>query len=481
VVPTGGMAETILGYHKLVPCRHCGHEFPVNCSKEADPQGGPPITTEEATCPNCRQPIVFRAFGLSPPIQGGDRVMVGKGILGQRRFPPDRLDVIAFYYPPRALQESRPSIIYLKRVLGLPGETIAIHAGDVYTLPGPTYEGRPQPEGRERQWEREYMYENDAEALRLFKEGKFQIIRKSPEQMLALRRLLYDNDHQDSSRPHRWSPEKAGNGWQSNDTKKPREFTTTGAADGEWSWLRYQHILDQDGKPELITDFLGYNSYAGPQQQNWVGDLMLECDIKIEQAIGVVALELRRGGNRFHARFDMSAAVCTLHRIVDGREEELARRSVVLMPGKYDVRFANFDQRLTVWLKGRPLFGDGVDYAGSLHSGPTVDDLQPAGIGARGETVTVSQLRLWRDVYYTVDTARSDALGLVSWSDPATWEALRDLPSKTWYVQPGHYLVLGDNSPESSDSRSWGVVPERLVLGKALARYYPFRRLGAIR
>jgi hypothetical protein len=110
VVPTGGMAETILGYHKLVPCRHCGHEFPVNCSKEADPQGGPPITTEEATCPNCRQPIVFRAFGLSPPIQGGDRVMVGKGILGQRRFPPDRLDVIAFYYPPRALQESRPSI-----------------------------------------------------------------------------------------------------------------------------------------------------------------------------------------------------------------------------------------------------------------------------------------------------------------------------------------------------------------------------------
>jgi signal peptidase I len=41
-------------------------------------------------------------------------------------------------------------------------------------------------------------------------------------------------------------------------------------------------------------------------------------------------------------------------------------------------------------------------------------------------------------------------------------------------VQPGHYLCLGDNSPESSDSRQWGAVPERLMLGRALAVYYPF-------
>ena len=49
------------------------------------------------------------------------------------------------------------------------------------------------------------------------------------------------------------------------------------------------------------------------------------------------------------------------------------------------------------------------------------------------------------------------------------------------YVQPGHYLCLGDNSQASSDSRDWGLVPERLMLGRALLVYYPFDRVGRIR
>src|SRR5881227_710956 len=43
VIPTGSMAETLLGYQKFVTCPKCGHEFPVNCSSEVDPQQGPPI------------------------------------------------------------------------------------------------------------------------------------------------------------------------------------------------------------------------------------------------------------------------------------------------------------------------------------------------------------------------------------------------------------------------------------------------------
>jgi signal peptidase I len=33
---------------------------------------------------------------------------------------------------------------------------------------------------------------------------------------------------------------------------------------------------------------------------------------------------------------------------------------------------------------------------------------------------------------------------------------------------------MGDNSPHSSDGRCWGLVPERLMLGRALVVYYPF-------
>ena len=45
---------------------------------------------------------------------------------------------------------------------------------------------------------------------------------------------------------------------------------------------------------------------------------------------------------------------------------------------------------------------------------------------------------------------------------------------KTLYVQPDHYLCLGDNSPESSDGRTWGLVSRRLLLGRAMLVYYPF-------
>ncbi len=33
VIPTGSMAETLLGYHKRVECEQCGYEFPVNSSE----------------------------------------------------------------------------------------------------------------------------------------------------------------------------------------------------------------------------------------------------------------------------------------------------------------------------------------------------------------------------------------------------------------------------------------------------------------
>jgi hypothetical protein len=108
---------------------------------------------------------------------------------------------------------------------------------------------------------------------------------------------------------------------------------------------------------------------------------------------------------------------------------------------------------------------------------------------------------MWRDTYYTIvpggDMSNADFMSAVmpdnltidernqwdkarqslendeGWADPQMWEPLRHLAGKTLYVQPGHYLCLGDNSPESSDGRSWGLVPSRLLLGRALLVYFP--------
>lgn len=47
-------------------------------------------------------------------------------------------------------------------------------------------------------------------------------------------------------------------------------------------------------------------------------------------------------------------------------------------------------------------------------------------------------------------------------------------PDGSVHIPQGHYYAMGDNSDQSLDSRTWGFVPEKDVIGKALFVYYPF-------
>ena len=45
-------------------------------------------------------------------------------------------------------------------------------------------------------------------------------------------------------------------------------------------------------------------------------------------------------------------------------------------------------------------------------------------------------------------------------------------------ISNGEYFVLGDNRLNSSDSRIWGALPEKDVIGRVLLRAWPFGRAG---
>ena len=45
--------------------------------------------------------------------------------------------------------------------------------------------------------------------------------------------------------------------------------------------------------------------------------------------------------------------------------------------------------------------------------------------------------------------------------------------ASTYEVTPGHYMVMGDNTMNSLDSRYWGDFPAHNVIGRAFFVYWP--------
>lgn len=517
VIPTGSMAPTLMGRHKDVECPKCGYHYQVSASAEMDAKTNTRTDLDvlSGTCPICHYTVdLTRGDGRDKEATSfkGDRILVAK--FPYQFHTPQRWDVAVFMNPGEA------RINYIKRLVGLPEETLKISHGNIYV----------RPDGQD----------------------QFTIARKPPDKILATMQVVDDSDFQApeliaAGWPASWSSGPDG-AWQTADGKS---FRTDGTARGE-AWLNYRHFVPGFGvwfevlngrpipaapRPELVTDFVPYNTEElgrlrdlraqRPGQEiprglgqplaadrsglHWVSDLVLEFTLKVESSSGQVVADLAKGGRHFQCEFDLATGRATLKGLPG---VEPTAMTSVRGPGQYRIRFANVDDQLVVWVRGDGLASrDSViqfDPKDTTYDSrkldlqrPRPDDLMPVHIASRGVAVEVGHLRVFRDLYYIAvnldnrgtsnvfldehEQARRETV-LTDWkfplnttrsdffSSPDKWNAFDNLREVEFTLRKDQFFMLGDNSAASQDGRLWNTqsfVDRDLLKGKAVFIYWP--------
>jgi signal peptidase I len=365
VIPTGSMAPTLMGAHKDLVCDQCGISFQNGASRE---RSGPDtnLVVVAGICPNCRyvNPLDL-ANEANDKTFNGDRILVSKFTYTLK--DPDRWDVIVFKYP------GNPKQNYIKRLVGLPNETLTVRHGDMYARPT----GSNQRD---------------------------VVLRKPPRKLLAMSHRVSDSDYQaqtliDADYPSRWQPWSDAaeapptDSWQIDRSADGLTATVEAATgDQRTHWLRYYHRWPADDQwreaqrggslgdvdpysSRVITDFYSYDSYihvpvdlvydsppsmregsrldrmfnggyssgllsrryqpgVGPEQfdqdfvewggqdsrrqqigrdgMHWVGDLIFEADVETSMESRELILELVEAGVKYRCQIDLSSGAAQL-------------------------------------------------------------------------------------------------------------------------------------------------------------------------
>lgn len=177
------------------------------------------------------------------------------------------------------------------------------------------------------------------------------------------------------------------------------------------------------------------------------------------------------------------------------RPEE-ASRSSLWAEGRLlfrDLVFALMIAALTIVFVVQPVKVEGISMLPRLHDGERIfvnkliyyDEYRWAPKVDRGDIVVFwfpddpSKSYIKRVVGLPGDTVEMREGNLIvngnmlneSYLDPKSNLSTRS--TAPVYVKPNYYFVMGDNRDNSSDSRSWGLVPKKYIYGKALFRYWP--------
>lgn len=479
MISTGSMAPTLLGYHKRVVCPTCQAEFAFGVAYDTDDPDEVEADTlrrQKAICPDCGQAGIMVG---DVPRNHGDQLLVFKQAYAHRS--PRRWEVIVFRNPADPLEA------FVKRVAALPGETIEIVDGDLVingelsrkdwsdqreiripvhrhhavssvdpeitvrahwiAEPAATEEGPAwQPDG-----DGFLLMTDDADEFAWVNYAHW--VRRGGQYQTAVPLAAWPSAIQPQSVP------PAGLRYD----KQTRRLSVLGALPERVRDRLVELCSDHEFRTAVeelyeqshiapITDFYGYN--AGDQQQTptTVRDIMWSGRVEVQRGRGEFRIELSTGPKDFTVAFDFERGDVRLHINSQDEPDLTGSLPTSLALGKGLIEVSLFDQQLLVIVDGKPVlepyrFTTPPDSRVTRH---------PLRFGAKGMTIFVDEIVVYRDVYYTPHSGGHGN-------------------SEPYELDADEFFVLGDNSPVSHDSRRWlhAPVPRALLVGKPFLVHMP--------
>lgn len=392
-VVSGSMAPAIEGPRVALECHECGFPFTVDANDL--PSDG------LAICPNCG----CRTNDLSKGrFQLGDVVYADK--LAYQFRAPQRWETVIVREP------GNERIWAVKRIVGLPGETIEIKDGDVF--------------------------------------ANGSIVGKNWRYSWWSASQVYSDRH----RPR--TPSKVASHWEARDSTSgvwgiddnlyvylPTELNISDQATrlGGFDWLRYRH-----GDGRQVTD-ANAESQNVPGDSKEVGDVWIYPTLELD-ARSTVALVLNLPDRRLEIWLKAGSPDVVVYQNFNYGHPTRVRLDRPLQPATSQSFFFGC-------LDGNLCFGQGNGRIVEIPLTPQRSSgnvsLAPVEIGAKNGYARVEDLRVWRDIYYRHPHGID-----------APWSLGRPLGED-------EYLLLGDHSLISLDSRQWGRgVKSSEIVGRAV-------------